>query len=353
MRPLKSTIRILAVWCFILISLSFAPNRDSWQQPQRIMDSIMVQPGMVIGEIGAGSGYFTFKLSGRVGPGGKIYANDIKADVLQEIEEKYQDLNNFNISTVLGKTNDPQFPDSSLDMCVMMIAFHDFSEPVAMLNNLKKALRPGAKLVIIERDPDKWPAGRGHFWPEDKIVRLLGEANYTIIRILRFLDRDTIFECIPEVRMNDTLTEFLLQGPAHVPLSEIFKHLDDGLRHKRMSAHTSTIWEEIEHMRLAQLDIYNYMIDPEWLSPNWPAGYWPALKNELTEDEWQTTVDSFETDLKKIAEFTNENSAKIMNPIPHASHHTYLREILLVIDHNAYHAGKIILIRKYFDNWPG
>jgi ubiquinone/menaquinone biosynthesis C-methylase UbiE len=197
LKVLRKISLILFIGCIFVNITGFSPDRDSWQQPDRIMDSIGVQPGMVIGEIGAGHGYFTFKLSDRVGTGGKIYANDIKKSVLEEIEDRCIDGNIKNITTVFGETNDPQFADSSLDMSVMMIVFHDFEEPVKMLANLKNSLLPGAKVYIIERDPDKWTHGRGHFWPEEKIINLIEEAGYSVARIMRFLPKDYIFECIP------------------------------------------------------------------------------------------------------------------------------------------------------------
>ncbi len=153
--------------------------------------------------------------------------------------------------------------------------------------------------------------------------------------------------------MKKTILEFLLKGPAHAPVMDILKDLDTGNRHKRIAENTKTIWEELEHMRLAQNDIFNYMTDPDWVSPDWPAGYWPEAKENLSENEWQATVNCFHQDLKYIGQFISINNIDLNKPIPHAAKHTYLREILLIIDHNAYHAGKILFIRKYLNNWPG
>jgi ubiquinone/menaquinone biosynthesis C-methylase UbiE len=196
---LKIISRITSFIFIIILSSALIgqPGRDSWQQPERIMDSIGVKQGMTIGEIGAGRGYFTFKLASRVGEHGRIFANDIDKDVLKKIEEKCKEQNVLNISTIVGEIDHPQFADSSIDMAVMMIAFHDFKEPEKMMNNLKSALRPGAKVYIIERDPDKWSFGRGHFWPENKVVAQITKAKYIVTKIMRFLPRDNIYECIP------------------------------------------------------------------------------------------------------------------------------------------------------------
>ena len=196
---MKIISRIIPFIFLVILSsvLAIPPDRDSWQQPERIMDSIGVKQGMTIGEIGSGWRYFTFKLAERVGEQGKIFANDINEGVLSKIKKKCEDQDIMIITTILGETDHPLFADSSLDMAVMMIAFHDFKKPEEMLNNLKNALRPGARVYIIERDPDKWPSGRDHFWPEEKVVTQITEAKYIVTQIMRFLPRDNIYECIP------------------------------------------------------------------------------------------------------------------------------------------------------------
>ena len=153
--------------------------------------------------------------------------------------------------------------------------------------------------------------------------------------------------------MNDILLEFLDKGPAHVPIRTSFDNVAVEIRHKRPSEGTSTVWEELEHMRLVQEDILNYMINPDWVSPEWPAGYWPQKRAQLSDDAWQDTCKGFCRNLEQVVKFVKETDLDLIQPIIHAPRHTYLREILLIIDHNAYHAGKIIMIRKYFKNWPG
>ena len=191
-------IKSIVLFLAILTGCSLARDRDDWQQPDRIMDSLDVRPGMVIGEIGAGHGYLTIRLAERVGPLGHIYANDIDEDALEDITEKANDHNLKNITIVYGKEDHPMLPDSALDMVVMLIAFHDFSQPVAMLQNIKPSLKNEAPVVIIERDPEKWGSGRDHFWSIERITRLIKQAKYKLIHIYTFLPRDNIFICLPE-----------------------------------------------------------------------------------------------------------------------------------------------------------
>lgn len=179
----------------VLFSSSFAQSsrRDKSLQPELLMDTIGVKPGMVIGEVGAGGGYFTFKLSHRVGPEGKIYANDIKKSVLETIEEKSEEENLKNISVVYGEIEDPLFPEKELDMIVMMMVYHDLEKPVIFFRNLKKYLKPGANVVIIERDPDRWGKGWDHFMTKDEILDSVKNSDYELMRLETFLERDNIY----------------------------------------------------------------------------------------------------------------------------------------------------------------
>ncbi len=184
---------------FFLIFILFyscsaqSSRRDKFLQPELLMDTIGVKTGMAIGEVGAGEGYFTFKLSDRVGPEGRIYANDIKKSVLETVEEKSEEENFENISVVYGEIEDPLFPEKELDMIVMMMVYHDLEKPVIFFRNLKKYLKLGANVVIIDRDPDRWDQGWDHFMTKDEILDSVKQADYTLVRLETFLERDNIF----------------------------------------------------------------------------------------------------------------------------------------------------------------
>jgi ubiquinone/menaquinone biosynthesis C-methylase UbiE len=188
--------KIITVLILIIISsVLTAESRDEWQQPEKIMDVIGVKPGMVIGEPGAGGGYFTFKLAKRIGPKGRIYANDISKKSLKKIEEKCKEERIENIITILGQTEDPLLPKKQMDMVIMVYVFHDLSSPVPFLNNLKKSLKPGATMVFVERDPEKTTSNyeKNHFYKREKIIRLTGEAGFKLVRIETFLKYDNIY----------------------------------------------------------------------------------------------------------------------------------------------------------------
>jgi ubiquinone/menaquinone biosynthesis C-methylase UbiE len=163
------------------------PGRDSIEQPEKVMEATGVKPGMVIGEVGAGRGYFTFWLSRGVGEMGKVYANDIDRSALSSIESTCAGEKVVNIETILGTVEDPRFPPGALDMVFMVNAFHDLEKPVELLANLLPALKPGATVVIMDRDPDKTPDGDRHFLRRAEVEEIVGRSVFDLVRVETFL----------------------------------------------------------------------------------------------------------------------------------------------------------------------
>jgi len=184
---------VLLLGLALTISTLWADSRDTWQQPEKVMEVIGVKPGMVIGEPGAGKGYFTLKLARKVGPMGKIYANDIVESSLETLKEKSQKAGLKNIVTIMGKVEDPLFPKEELDMVFMSYVFHHLEKPVAFLKNLKPSLKPNALLVILEQDPKKSPSAAGHFFKQEKVLRLVKAGGFKLVRIETFLSKDNIY----------------------------------------------------------------------------------------------------------------------------------------------------------------
>ena len=165
-------------------------RRDQRMPGDKVMNAIGLKPGMVVGEAGAGDGYFTFKMIERVGESGKIYANDISTRALGRLEARAKREGYKNIETVMGEIADPKFPEK-VDIVVIVWAFHDFTEPVAWLENLKKYLKPGATVAIIDGDPVK--LGTHHNWPREKVIAYHEKAGYELIKIVDdFLPKEMI-----------------------------------------------------------------------------------------------------------------------------------------------------------------
>ena len=112
-----------------------------------------------------------------------------------------------------------------------------------------------------------------------------------------------------------------------------------------------SVWQLLEHMRVTQEDILRYTLDPEWESPEWPDDYWPENLSFLPVATWQATRTGFEEDLESAVQLARE--ADLTAPIPHGEGRTYVRQLLLIADHNAYHLGQIVDIRKMLGQWGG
>jgi uncharacterized damage-inducible protein DinB len=151
------------------------------------------------------------------------------------------------------------------------------------------------------------------------------------------------------IRQN--LVELLRGGHAHLTPEQALNGLEPAMRRARPANNKHSVWENLEHMRLAQEDILRYTIDASWVSPDFPEGYWPKETGELTEEAWAASVASFFADLEEVVKLAEDQTLDLTAEIPHGGGQTYLREILLVADHNAYHLGQIVQIRKALGAW--
>jgi SAM-dependent methyltransferase len=169
-------------------------NGNAFQPPDKVMDAAGIRAGMVIGEVGAGKGRYTVYLSRRVGPEGRIFANDIDEKSLAFLKDRSLKQGLANIETVAGTADDPCFPKGQLDMVFMTWVYHHLAQPVALLRNLIPSLKPGGTVVIVDPDPIK---NRGGKSPEnrspDQIRREAGEAGFEVVRIETFLKIDNLY----------------------------------------------------------------------------------------------------------------------------------------------------------------
>ena len=124
------------------------PDRDEWQQPERIMDVLGVGEASFVADLGAGSGWFTVHLADRVGPNGLVLAEDIQPPMIQAIKLRVDRMGLKNVRTVLGTMKDPQLP-VAVDVVLMVDAYHEMEQPVVLLRNVAKSLRPRGRIGII------------------------------------------------------------------------------------------------------------------------------------------------------------------------------------------------------------
>lgn len=147
------------------------------------------------------------------------------------------------------------------------------------------------------------------------------------------------------------LVELLTGAHAHAGFHKALFGLDPALRGRRPGPGAHSIYEELEHLRLAQEDILRYTLDARWRSPEFPKGYWPDPAAKVTETRWANAVDGWRLDLSEVCALAEDTSRDLTDAIPHGEGRTYLRQILLVADHNAYHTAQIVAIRKLLGNW--
>ena len=190
---LTSLVAVAVVAALVVVAPAGATEdsrRDARLQPERVLDAVGIRPGMVVGEAGAGRGYFTFKLARRVGASGKVYANDIDRAALDDLRQVCRDEKIGNVETVVGEVEDPLFPVAGIEVVVMVYALHDFARPAAFLESLKKYLKPGGSVVILDQDPDI--SGDHHFLTRERLVALFAESGYELARDERFLEKDVL-----------------------------------------------------------------------------------------------------------------------------------------------------------------
>jgi len=146
--------------------------------------------------------------------------------------------------------------------------------------------------------------------------------------------------------LREHLLELLRGGSAHLTPKEAVESIPAKLRGIRANGFEHTAWELLEHMRIAQRDIYEFSINPKHKSPEWPEGYWPRSEAPASAAAWTKSVRQFLGDLRAMEELVAKPSTDLFAPIPHGSGQTILREAFLVADHNAYHLGQIVAVRK-------
>jgi hypothetical protein len=154
---------------------------------------------------------------------------------------------------------------------------------------------------------------------------------------------------------DDSLREHLLEllrgGNAHPDFEAAIANLPAELRGVRPPGLPHTPWRLVEHMRIAQWDILHFSIDPGHVSPDFPEGYWPSGDAPPDSSAWDRSVDAFRADLKAMIDLVTDSRTDLFAPIPHGQGQTILREALLVADHNAYHIGQLIVVRRLLGAW--
>ena len=147
------------------------------------------------------------------------------------------------------------------------------------------------------------------------------------------------------------LRRILSWQDAHVGFEKSVEGLAPKHRGARVEGFPHSAWELVEHMRLTQRDILEFCRNPKYEEPTWPDDYWPKSPEPPSDHAWDDTIAAFREDRAELEALAMDESIDLFAKIPHGTGQTYIREILLVADHNAYHLGQLVAVRRQLGAW--
>ncbi|HEX9579783.1 MAG TPA: DinB family protein [Gemmatimonadales bacterium] len=159
----------------------------------------------------------------------------------------------------------------------------------------------------------------------------------------------------PPPRQPDALRQHLATlldwHSAHVSFDRAVAGIAPALRGKQPAGFPHSLWQLLEHLRLCQWDILDYCVNPNYREGTWPDDYWPNTAEPPTPEAWDQSVAAFNRDLATLKGMAQDPDIDLLSPLLYAPQATYLREFLLVADHNAYHVGQIVAVRRMLGDW--
>lgn len=155
-------------------------------QIDRVMDILGIVEGSDVADVGAGSGWFTVRAARRVGEGGLVYAVEINPDYLKHIEDRAAREKLPNVRTVLGREDDPRLPAGGVDAVLLLKTYHEIARPIPLLRNVRRSMRPGARLGVIDRNGK----GDDHGLDADAVIREAGRAGFELVEKYDFVKPD-------------------------------------------------------------------------------------------------------------------------------------------------------------------
>ncbi len=147
------------------------------------------------------------------------------------------------------------------------------------------------------------------------------------------------------------LVKQLEGNEAHAGFEDAVKDMPLAQQGMRPAGAEHSPWEELEHLRIAQWDIFEFAMDPKHKSPQFPKGYWPSSQKPPNEKVWEESVKAFLADREKFKNFLNDDSTDLFAKIPGGEGQTVLRQAIVAVDHNGYHIGQLILLRRLLGVW--
>lgn len=168
------------------LSIFDRPDRDKRLQVERVMDILGIRSGSNVADVGAGSGWFTVRAAKRAGAQGAVYAEDINPDAIKYIDARVRKAGIHNVHTILGAPDDPRLPTGSIDSVLILKTYHEVADPVRLLENLRKSLRPGGRVGIIDRNGN----GEDHGIQKEVVEQEATRAGYRLSNQYDFVKGD-------------------------------------------------------------------------------------------------------------------------------------------------------------------
>ena len=169
-------------------------ERDIEEHPEQALDALGLKPGMLVADVGAGTGYMSLRMARRVAPGGKVYASDIQPEMLRLLRRNMEKAKITNVETVLGTETDPKLP-GGLDLILLVDVYHEFSQPQQMLRKMRDALKPDGRLVLLEyrKEDPAIPIRPEHKMSVQEVKLELGAEGFEMSQAIETLPRQHIF----------------------------------------------------------------------------------------------------------------------------------------------------------------
>ncbi len=165
-------------------------DRAAWQHPEQVVESLNLQPGDRVADLGSGSGYFTFRLAKAVGPTGKVYAVDIDQEMNAYVTERAREEGHANVEVILAEPDDPLLPETGVDLIFTCNTYHHMESRASYFANAGKYLRPNARIAILDFNGEGWfQKLLGHWTASEVVQRELKEAGYSLESELHFLPK--------------------------------------------------------------------------------------------------------------------------------------------------------------------
>ena len=170
-------------------------EREQEEHPDRALEALGIKTGMVVADVGAGTGYMSLRMAKLVGPTGKVYSEDVQPEMLRRLRQNAAKAKLANVETVLGTESDPKLPAESLDLILLVDVYHEFSQPQKMLRRMREALKPDGRLVLLEyrKEDPNIPIRPEHKMSVQEVKIETEAEGFKLSQVLETLPRQHIF----------------------------------------------------------------------------------------------------------------------------------------------------------------